>query len=75
MNKESKATIAYIAGRLILKKDTSSIYDYDQAKHINMSGEVNEKMLIYIITIRDVIILEETVVLIIAFIIMARVVI
>ena len=43
MNKESKATIAYIAGRLISKKDTSSIYDYDQAKHINMSGEVNEK--------------------------------
>ena len=43
MNKESKATIAYIVGKLISKKNTSSIYDYEQAKHINISGEVNEK--------------------------------
>lgn len=37
-----KACIAYIAGRAITGKTTSSIYDYTQGKHINISGSVSE---------------------------------
>ena len=44
MNKETRVTIAYIAGNLISNKQSSSIYDYGQAKYINISGEINEKI-------------------------------
>lgn len=37
MNKETRATIAYIAGNLISNKQSSSIYDYETSSYYNYS--------------------------------------
>src|SRR5260370_24568435 len=39
----TKASIAYVAGRLLSGKETTSIYDYSQSKHILFSGTVNQQ--------------------------------
>ena len=41
MNPNVKACIAYIAGCSVSGKSSSSIYDYDQGKHISISGSVS----------------------------------
>ena len=43
MKDSSRATIAYIAGRVINNSKSSSVYDYSKSKHINISGEINTK--------------------------------
>ena len=43
MNPNVRACIAYVAGRLILGKNSSSIFDYSQSKHISLSGTVQER--------------------------------
>jgi hypothetical protein len=37
----TKACIAYVAGRLVSGKLTSSVYDFSQSKHVLISGTVN----------------------------------
>lgn len=40
MNPETKASVAYIAGRLILKSESASLYDHSRSKQISFSGYV-----------------------------------
>lgn len=40
INPETKACIAYIAGRLISGSESASLYDYSRSKQINFSGNV-----------------------------------
>ncbi len=42
MEPNVKACIAFIAGRAISGKTSSSIYDYSQNKNINISGNVSQ---------------------------------
>jgi len=42
VNSNSRACIAYIAARLC-EATGSSVYDYSQSKHINISGNVDSK--------------------------------
>ena len=41
MQPNTKACVAYIAGCSTSGKNSSSIYDYDQGKYINISGSVS----------------------------------
>ena len=43
MDDHTKRAVAYIAGRLILKTISYSLYDYRLSKHFNFSGEVSHK--------------------------------
>jgi hypothetical protein len=34
--------VAYVAARLISGRNSSSVYDYSQSRHVNISGSVSE---------------------------------
>ena len=42
MNPNTRACVAYVAGVLIGGKNSASVYDYLQSKHISISGTVTE---------------------------------
>jgi hypothetical protein len=42
MNPNTRACIAYVAGRLISKKEASSVTDFDRGKILIVDGEVQE---------------------------------
>ena len=42
MKDSNRATIAYIAGRLISESKSSSIYDYGRGKYVNISGKIED---------------------------------
>jgi hypothetical protein len=41
MHPNTRACVAYIAGKLITGSGSSSVYDYSQSRHINISGTVD----------------------------------
>ena len=43
MNPSARASIAYVAARVITGKDSGHIYDYSQTKYINIAGSVGGK--------------------------------
>lgn len=45
MKPNVKACVAYIVGRAISGNSSSSVYDYDQGKHINISGSVSSEQI------------------------------
>ena len=48
MKESSRATIAYIAGRVVNNSNSSSVYDYNGAGHISISGKIdNSRINIY----------------------------
>jgi len=48
MKNSQRASIAYIAGKLISSKKRTSVYDYSQSKHIMFSGSItSSKVAIY----------------------------
>lgn len=42
MNAESRSSVAYIAARLSHRRNASSVYDYDRAKYISITGTVTD---------------------------------
>lgn len=42
MDDGTRADIAYIAGRLISRRQASSVFDYTKAKYVIISGTVND---------------------------------
>jgi hypothetical protein len=43
INTHTRRAVAYIAGRLVSSRKSSSIYDYDEGRYVNMSGNLTGK--------------------------------
>lgn len=45
MNNDIRRVIAYIIGKIILKKDSNTIYDHSSSSFKNIEGDVNESQI------------------------------
>lgn len=43
MDSASRACVAYVAGRVVVGKNSSHIYDYDRSRHVSIGGTIDGK--------------------------------